>query len=498
MTNVTSATGKLLNARSFNGSGSYVTVPQQVITDIISAGTWSFACWVKHDPTIDVQGEYLFTGGNGGSHLGVGVGINITNAGEFRAFVGYSGSAPIAASTATINDGDWHHVVATYDGTNIQLYVDNSPDGTVSAPSPTWSTANNVEIGRLGTTRYWDGLIDEMAIYDRALNATEVGLLWDSGNGTNPYVELGNALTYLSFDTDANDSSGNANNGTLSNGASISSATKKLGAGSLELDNDSGDQYVSLSAHVTDIATDTTGSIAFWFRLNEKNRMQGLVTVGDFGNVSSRFRIAYFNTPDELLISLNNGSWQIDYETVTGGFNVDTWFHVVMTQDGTASKLYINGEEAVITGGSNVNGGGWFSSMTGLDTWRVGARAYSDDWFLDGFVDECAYYPRALSATEARHLYGDGNGFNPYDTGLPTPTDILNGAQTWTMTLDGYSVEFWKTYIHPGWSNDFEGDQWIGGWEIVSSGQKQTDYAYFSSEPTQQDVVDLWDTTIND
>ena len=503
MTNVTADTGKIANARSFNGSSSYIGVPQQVITDLITADAWTIACWVKHGAAIDTQGEYLFAGGNGGTHLGAGIGINIKSTGEFRAFVGYSGSAPIAESSATVNDDNWHHVVATYDGTNIQLYVDNVADGNVSAPSPTWSTANNVEIGKLGSTRHWDGLIDEFAIYDRALNTNEIDLLWNSGNGTNPYNILNDAEIYLPFDSNADDISGNSNNGTLTNGASISGATKKVGVGSVEMDNDTANQYVNLSAHIGDVEGNVTGSIALWFRLNEKNRLQGLCTVGDFGNVSSRFRIAYFNTPDELLISLNNGSWVLDYQTVTGGFNVDTWYHVVLTQDGTASKCYINGEEAVITGGQNVNGGGWFASMSNLDTFRVGARAYSDDWFLDGFIDEFAYYKRALSATEVRHLYNEGNGQNPYDTGLPSPVDVLNGNQTWQMTLnDGVanrSVTFWKTKIFDSWQSDKNSYVWVGGY-TYSLGASLPDVGrteYYATEPSQQDIVDLWENDLN-
>ena len=503
LNNITADTGKIANARSFNGSSSYIGVPQQVITDIIAADAWTIACWIKHGATIDVQGEYLFAGGNGGSFLGTGVGINIKSTGEFRAFVGYSGSAPIAESTATINDDAWHHVVATYDGTTIRLYVDNQADGSISAPSPTWSTANNVEIGKLSSTRHWDGLIDEFAIYDRALSPTEVGDLYNSGNGTNPYNILNDALIYLPFDTNADDASGNSNNGVLTNGASISGATKKVGAGSVEMDNDTANQYVNLSAHVGDIQGNTNGSIALWFRLNEKNRLQGLCTVGDFGNTASRFRIAYFNTPDELLISLNNGSWQLDYQTVTSGFNIDTWYHVVLTQDGTASKVYLNGEEAVITGGQNVNGGGWFASMSNIDTFRIGARAYSDDWFVDGFIDEFAYYTRALTPTQVRHLYNEGNGQNPYQTNIPAPTDILNGNQTWQMTLnDGVAnrtVTFWKTKIFDSWRSDKNSYVWVGGY-TYSLGVGLPDVGrteYYATEPTQQNIVDLFDNTLN-
>jgi hypothetical protein len=734
LNNITASAGKIIGSRSFNGSSSYIAVPQQVITDILVNGTWSISCWIKHGATIDAQGEYIFAGGNGGTNLIRGIGFLIGNTGTVRAYVGYSGSSPVAVSSATVNDDAWHHVVATYDGTTIKLYIDNTPDGSISAPTPTWSTANNVEIGKLSTTRYWDGLIDEFAIYDRALSVTEVSNLWNGGNGTNPYnilddalvylpfdtdgsdvsgnnndgslnngasistsvkvlgdgsvsldndsgnqlvdlsshindiatnttgsfsfwfrlndktasygivgvgdfgnlnerlniiylqstdellislkannvfvidfqtvttgfwqtntwyhlvykqdgvssklyingeemnisggsnvnsgnwfanmtqtldtfrigtvsyadsnfidgyvdefayytraltltqirhlynggigfnpfaapAALDNAVIYLSFDQDANDSSGNGNNGTLTNGASIDTTTKKVGSASLNCDNDSGDQYVNLNAHVSAVASDQVGSFAFWFRLNEKNRLQGLVTLGDFGSTSSRFRIAYFNTPDELLIGLNNGSWLLDYTTVTGGFSINTWYHVVLVQDGVASKLYLNGQQVDITGGANVNTGGWIGDITNIDTFRIGARSYSNDWFLDGNIDEFAYYNRALTPFEISALYNNGVGNNPYQGNIPLPVDVTDGNQTWQMTLnDGYgnqTVDFFRTQINTLWSPEI-GSAWVGGWTYNNGTNDTNSVTYFSTKPSQQDIIDTWQTDLNE
>ena len=409
-------------------------------------------------------------------------------------------------STTQPTTSTWYHVVITRGGTTAKMYVNGSLEDTQTCQSGDVIDNSGLVLGQSSTGVSFSRNLDQWMFYNRELSANEVQVLYNDGAGFDPYAtvtSLNDAEFYLPFDADANDASGNSNNGTLTNGASISTATKLLGAGSVEMDNDTGNQYVNLSAHIADVAGNTNGSIALWFRLNEKNRNQGLVTVGDFGNVSSRFRLAYFNTPDELNVSINNGSWVIAYETVTNGFNTNTWYHLVLTQNGTASKLYINGEEAVITGGSNTNSGNWFASMTNLDTFRIGARAYSDDWFLDGFVDEFAYYDRALSPAEVYTLYNDGTGFNPYASSIPSPVDTPNGNQTWQMTLnDGVAdrtVTFWKTKIFDSWRQDKNGYVWVGGYtyslgaSLPSPGRTE----YYATEPSQQDIVDLFDNTLN-
>ena len=140
---------------SYDGVNDYVALPIGVMSNIISADAFTWAGWIKTTGTDD----YLMEGGTGGTHLGVGIGVNIKSTGEFRCFIGYSGSAPIAVSSSAVNDGNWHHVACTYDGTDIQLYIDGVADNSVSAPSPTWgATASN--LGKLSASRYYDGLMD--------------------------------------------------------------------------------------------------------------------------------------------------------------------------------------------------------------------------------------------------------------------------------------------------------------------------------------------------
>ena len=90
----------------------------------------------------------------------------------------YSGVENVATTTESYNDGNWHHVVASMDSEGMKLYV----DGALKATNPQTTGQNYNGFWRIGGDRLWsgassqwfDGLIDEVAIYPRALSGSEV------------------------------------------------------------------------------------------------------------------------------------------------------------------------------------------------------------------------------------------------------------------------------------------------------------------------------------
>jgi len=91
-----------------------------------------------------------------------------------------------------LNDGEWHFGCAVYDGTDKILYVDGEEDARKSNPHGgdslgsgvtrygfvgDGSEAPNFDGSRNG--RYYNGLIDEVRIYDSALSADQISALYD-------------------------------------------------------------------------------------------------------------------------------------------------------------------------------------------------------------------------------------------------------------------------------------------------------------------------------
>jgi len=86
--------------------------------------------------------------------------------------------------SASVNDGSWHHVVGTYDGNELSLYIDGKLDTSQKASGLTFINRYPVLIGENAQQdgREWDGMIDDLRIYNYALDVNEVQELYQGEN----------------------------------------------------------------------------------------------------------------------------------------------------------------------------------------------------------------------------------------------------------------------------------------------------------------------------
>lgn len=91
----------------------------------------------------------------------------------------------LSAASIPVNDGQWHHVVATFDGHTKRIYVDgvlrNSAtwDATIKASSYPVGIGHNPQVAG----RNWNGGLDEAAFWNRALSPAEIHAMYERGNG---------------------------------------------------------------------------------------------------------------------------------------------------------------------------------------------------------------------------------------------------------------------------------------------------------------------------
>ena len=107
--------------------------------------------------------------------------------------VNYQLNSNYVESPSAISVDEWHHIVGTYDGTTQKLYIDGSlVDST--ATEQEISTTTNAEIGSRNFSdraNEFAGKIDELAIFDRALEEEEVTKIYRIKYGAN-LVQNGN------------------------------------------------------------------------------------------------------------------------------------------------------------------------------------------------------------------------------------------------------------------------------------------------------------------
>ena len=94
------------------------------------------------------------------------------------------------ASGIAVNDGRWHHLVGTFDGDVVKTYVDGKAGNTRQTTAET-AVGTSLYIGQSGNSGAWfKGLINEVAIYDRALTEDEIKAYYDKIKDNYPKEKL--------------------------------------------------------------------------------------------------------------------------------------------------------------------------------------------------------------------------------------------------------------------------------------------------------------------
>jgi len=137
-------------------------------------------------------------------------------------------------------------VVGTFDGTNQKLYVDGVE---VASTIDDYNFAGSKGDFQLGTRVdsndfWWDGDWDELKIFNRSINSSEISNL--SSNGNNGCYTSEGLYNHYTFDYNASDCKNN-NDGLLVNGAFIEEYVPSSTTSGLEIKNDDGN-YTSIKA----------------------------------------------------------------------------------------------------------------------------------------------------------------------------------------------------------------------------------------------------------
>ncbi len=155
--------------------------------DVIQAGAWgwtgdvgTFAFWAKGHDTPPTTGQQLidFRGGMAVLALQWSGGA----AGKIAVF---SGASADDWGVSTPTDVAYHHVVFVLSGTSADLYLDNAKQGvTQTITAFDIRNTTGVGIGALSSGgNAFDGEIGEVAIYNRALSAGEIDLMYNKTKG---------------------------------------------------------------------------------------------------------------------------------------------------------------------------------------------------------------------------------------------------------------------------------------------------------------------------
>ena len=177
----TYGTGKIgQGAMSLDGVTQYVTIGQQAV---LAPALISVSAWVKpvavtgyadgasiaeySDSRHWMQGYALYLYG-GSVYFGLG-----------------NGTTYFRSASSTVSAGSWVHLVGVFDGNNAYLYINGALVSTQNGVSVTYNATNTFTIGHgSGNASFVNGSIDDVRVYNRALSAADVSMLYLYGTVT--------------------------------------------------------------------------------------------------------------------------------------------------------------------------------------------------------------------------------------------------------------------------------------------------------------------------
>ena len=369
----------------------------------------------------------------------------------------------------------WFFLTATYDGSLKKIFVNGSEKKTEAWNGQILTGASGVSsIGGYTdnlpqkSSYFFNGSIDDIRIYNRALSESDVlalhtlesfppsyepvkivdenvtaiasgsetsyfikkdGSLW--GMGRNDRGQLGNAqgldqglVGWWKFDGDATDSSGNGNDGTV-NGATLS--TDRHGQASKAYSFDGVDDYISMTIGTYDEVT-----FSAWLKIasfdNEYPKLfdlgssYPLFRIGFNGNRSDHVSAGIVGQMHSLRSSFSAHNSALSY----GIQPIGSWINVV-------TSLGVNSFHSTFLDGIVIEQGSYKDSPSQDGSLKIGANnSLGSDHFFSGTVDDIRIYDRALSATEVSALYSLES--QPEDPSAPiqiVDSNVTDSFQSW-------------------------------------------------------------------
>ena len=362
------------------------------------AGNYSYSLWINKDSGASVQV----------------IGNRDTNADGWLTYINASSvlfayNDTTTTSNGTISNSTWYCITVVYDGTNLSIYKNGVLDSSVAASQQTAST-RNAEIGRYTNGAAYDGQIDDIRFYDRALTQSEISwLATERGVLGTPPAGLGGEQLWISATNDNtgtstafNDLSGNSNNGT-SSGATVIADTSNGGTYCMDFNGSS-----DVVTPYKDQTVTSTGvfSMALWVKYDSVASTRGLMA-GNIQTNNTGLQVIFdaFDATRGHTGALNpNITGQYSGLCNAGDRNstsTGTWYHVAYTGDGTTARLYVNGTEVVSQSFGSFSTATWRNPLTlGCFYTGVGTKG----GFLDGQIDDARMFGRTITQAEVTHL----------------------------------------------------------------------------------------------
>ncbi|HLF65153.1 MAG TPA: LamG-like jellyroll fold domain-containing protein, partial [Saprospiraceae bacterium] len=346
--------------------------------------------------------------------------ISLPNHGK-PVFTTHSGGACCSDmdSGTPLEIGIWTHVVMTHDGVNDVIYFNGVQVNTKAVAGALDKTKYPLGIGwdPIDKGGFFDGSLDDVQIYNRALTDNEVLGLYNDQNAT-PVVP-GSLVADYRFSGNGDDAT-DYNNHARAMGAQLSADrfSRVNQAYAFNGVNQSlvADNSPQLNSSFT--------TISFWVNPTSFPG-SGEVYILSNGGWQERWKISLPNHGKPVFTTHSGGACCSDLDSGVP-LTLGAWTHVAMVHDGTQDIIYFNGARV-----NEKNAAGMLDPTT--HPLGIGFDPIDNNYFFHGSLDEVQVYNVALTDGEIAALYAAQNE-PPVDPDTEAPCAPLNLTAEVTFT----------------------------------------------------------------
>jgi len=364
--------------------------------------------WVKVN-ALPAQGEaYILSNGGWQSRWK----ISLPNHGKPVFTTNSTSGISDMDSNSPLPVGQWRHVVMVHNGTQDKIFINGALANQKNVTGALNDTGMPFSIGNnpIDGGNYFNGDLDDIQIYNRALSDAEVTALYTAQNQAPVFT--GDLVANYTFAGNANDVTPFHNNATV-NGAQLSKDRFNRSNQAYEFD---GTNDVIIAANSPQLNSDFA-TVSFWINVDELPA-QGESYLLSFGGWQERWKVSVPNH-GKVVWTTNSTSGISDMDA--GDANVlptDQWRHVAFVHNGTQDKIFISGAKV-----AEKNVTGTLKSTT--RPLGIGYNPIDTANYFNGSLDDIRIFNRALTDAEIAALYA-AQVTEPLTTDSIAPNAPLN------------------------------------------------------------------------